>query len=77
VGIGEVFFRRNSRIVLNQAIEYVEGLARAAGDDARAKDGVLIGDVRIDGQRPIVVAEVTRVEGANERAPLDSKTLSV
>ncbi len=64
-------------LISMQAIEHIERLARRAGDDARAKHGILIRSVRVHGDGPLVVAEIARIVGGEQRAFLDSKALAV
>jgi hypothetical protein len=77
VRVGRVLTRPQDRVVLQQAIEHVYGLAGRAGDRSRAEDRELVGGMRVDGDRPVVVAEVPRIEHAQQRAGPDSESLPV
>ena len=52
--------RPDQRVVLQQAIQHVAGLARGTGDGLRGEHPELVGQVGVEGDRPVVVAEVAR-----------------
>ena len=76
-GVGRVLTNLQNRVVLEDAIEDIIRLARRAGDRARRIDAVLIGGVGIERDRPLVVAEVARIEGAEQAVAFDREALPV
>ena len=65
------------RIVVEDAAEHVSRLARRAGDRLRGVDAVLVGCVRVKCERSFVVAEVARIEAAQQAIPLDREALAI
>ena len=51
-GVGGVLADVRSGVVLENAVEHVERLARRAGDGARGVDADLVGGVRVDASAP-------------------------
>jgi hypothetical protein len=66
-----------NRVVLEDAVEDVIRLAWRAGDRARRIDAVLAGGVGIERDRSLVVAEVARIEGAEQAVAFDREALPV
>lgn len=77
IGIGRVFSDRQVGIVVENTTKNIAGLARRAGDSLGAVDAVLVGGVGIKLQGTIVVAEVARIDAAQQTFPLDGEALAV
>lgn len=76
-GVGRVLTNLQNRVVLEDAVEDVIRLAWRAGDRARRIDAVLAGGVGIERDRSLVVAEVARIEGAEQAVAFDREALPV
>jgi hypothetical protein len=77
VRIGRVFANGQCGVVVENAVEHVAGLTRRARDRLRAVDAVLVGGVRIELERAVVVAEIARINAAEQTVPLDREALAV
>ena len=77
VSVGSVLAQAQNGVIFEQAVEHVEGFARAAGDDPRSEHAKLVRYVRINRQGALIVAKVARVEGGQQRALLNSEPLAV
>ena len=76
VRIVGVLSEAENGVVFKQAIDYVEGLARSTGDDPSPEDAEPVRHMRIEAHGTIVVPEVARVEGGEQRALLNSEPLT-
>jgi hypothetical protein len=77
VRVRRVFARLEHRVVLEQPVEHVERLANLTRDGLRGKHGMLIGDVRDDVDRTVVVPEVPRIKRRVQRTLLHAPALAV
>ena len=77
VRIGGMFPDRECRFVVEDAAQHVAGLARCAGDGLGGVDAVLVGGVGIELEGAVVIAEVARVDAAEQAVALDGKALAV
>ena len=62
--VGRVLARPQDYVVLQEAVQHIQGLARRAADCPRAVDRELVEGVRINGDCPVIVAQVPRIEHA-------------
>ena len=65
------------RIIFQESVQHVQRLPRCTGDRPRAVYGVLVRQVRVDGDRTVVVTEVARIERRQQRIGLDAKALPI
>jgi hypothetical protein len=65
------------RVVLQEAIQDVERFALGTGDDLGAKDTVLVGEMRVDTHRPVIIAKVPRIKRRQQRTFADPKALAI
>ena len=77
VGIRRVLANCQRGVVVENAAEHVAGLARRARDGLGAIDAVLVGGVRIELQRAVVVAEIARIDAAEQAVALDREALAI
>src|SRR4051794_28844538 len=75
--VSDVFANSQCGIVVENAAEHVAGLTRRARDGLRAVDAVLVGGVRIELERAGVIAEIARIDAAEQTVPLDGEALAV
>jgi len=64
-------------MVVQQPIQHIRRLAEGAGNHLGMKHAVLIGDMGVDRQGLIVIAEVARIERAEERTSLEPEALPI
>jgi hypothetical protein len=57
--IDKMFFGPEDRMVIQQAVQDIEGFADRTRNDLRMEDALLIGNMGVDGHRTIVIALVT------------------
>jgi hypothetical protein len=69
--------RIDAGVVVENAVENVCGLARRAGDDLGGIDAEAIGQMRVDADRLIVIAEVAGMVGADQRTGRCCEALTV
>ena len=77
IGIGGVFGDRQVGVVVENAAEDIAGFARRAGDGLSTVDAVLIGGVGIKLQGAVVVAEIARIDAAEQTFPLHGEALAI
>ena len=77
VRVGVVLAGPEQRVVVEQAVEHVDGFARRGGDRARTERAELVGHMRVDRDRPVVVPEVPRIERGEQRARLNAEPLTI
>src|SRR5215510_12289614 len=77
MGIDKMFLGPQDRIVVQQSIEHIRGFAQSTGNDLRMEHAVLIRNVRIDGHRLIVIAEIARIKRAQEGTGLEPEALPI
>lgn len=75
--VGRVDLWAQESVVLEQPVEYETGFPRCARDDLGGKYAELVGDVRIEGDRLVVIAEVAGVDGSEQATPLYREALSI
>jgi hypothetical protein len=77
VGVGRVDLRAQQGVVLKQPVEHEASLPRCAGDDLGGEHAELVGDVRVERDRLVVIAEVARIDGPQQATPLHSEALAI
>ncbi len=77
MGVDKMFLGAQDRIVAEEPIQHIDGLAEGAGNHLRVKHAVLIRDMRVDGQRLVVIAEVAWIERAEEGTGLEPEALPI
>ncbi len=77
VSVGEMFPGAKDRVVVEEAVEDVNGFPRGARYRTRREDRMLVRDVGINADRPVVVADVPGVKGRQKRTRLDLESLAV
>ncbi len=76
-GIRRMLPNFQNRVVVKQTIKDIESLARATGNDLRAEDGILVGDVGVDADGLLVITVVSRVIRSQEAAGPHAKALGI
>ena len=66
VGVDKMFLGSQDRVVIEESVEHINGLADGTGDHLGVEHTVLVRGVRVDRQGLIVVAEVARIERAEQ-----------
>ena len=77
VGIRRMLANLQNRVVFQQPIEDVRGLAGATRNHLGAKDGGLVGDVGVDADGLLVVAVIPWVIGRQQTAGPHAKALGI
>src|SRR5271168_2882435 len=77
MGISRVNLWAQQRIVLKQPVEHKTGVPWRARDNLGGEHAELVGDVRIERDRLVVITEIARIDGPEQAAPLHSEALAV
>lgn len=77
MGVREVLARPEDRVVLEESVEDVDGLTGRARDRPRREDRVLVRDVRIYRDGPLIKTKVARIKGGQQRTRVNPETLTV
>ena len=64
--VGVVLPWTQNRIVLQQSVEHIQCLARRARNYPSAENTVLVGGVRKNRDRPLIVAKISRIKGGQQ-----------
>ena len=72
VRVRGVLAQAQNSVVVKQAIKHIEGFAGATGDDPCSKDAELVRHVSVNAHCTVIVAEVTGIEGGQQRALLNA-----
>src|SRR5689334_11922354 len=75
--VHKMFLRSEDRRVVEQPVQDVDRFADGAGNHLRVKHTMLVRDMGVDRQGLIVIAEVARIERAQEGAGLEPKALAI
>ena len=75
--IGGVHLGVDARVVIENAGQYISGFPRRAGDDLGAVDAKPIAHVAVDAYRPVVIAEMPRMIGADQGTRRRGKALTI
>jgi hypothetical protein len=60
VSIDHMLPRPENGVIVEEPVQDIERFPRCTGDGAGGEDAILIGEMGIDGDRPVVVPEVAK-----------------
>ena len=77
MGIDDMGADRQFRVIFKQSVQDVECFAFGTRNDLRIEDTVLIREMGVDTDDPVVIPEVPRVKGRQQRTFPYPKALAI